>query len=38
MKESNLIEDDFLNTYRQNMLKKGFSIKHIRKESSLANK
>lgn len=35
MNESNLIEEEFMNTERQNLYKKGFNIKPARRESHL---
>jgi cell fate (sporulation/competence/biofilm development) regulator YmcA (YheA/YmcA/DUF963 family) len=34
MNESNLAEEEFMQTSRQNVIKKGFSIKHVKRESS----
>ena len=34
MNESNLIEEEFIQTSRQNVLRKGFSIKHVKRESN----
>jgi hypothetical protein len=38
MNESNLIEEEFMQSSRQNILKKAFSIKHLKRESGNAHR
>lgn len=34
MNESNAAEEQFIKTSRQNLMKKGFNIKHIKRDSA----
>jgi hypothetical protein len=35
MNESNLVEEEFIKNSRQNIAKKGFNIKHYKRESKV---